>query len=203
MNGSAPCNSVILTAKALGIDLNLKSVNLMNKEHLNPDYVKINPQHTVPTLNDNGFYLWESRSIITYLVEKYGKGSTLIPSDPQQHAIMNQRLYFDMTLYQKLADYYYPQIMAKQPADPEKFKKMEEAVGFLNTFLEGKKYSVGDSLTLADFSLISSILTFEFMGFDFDKYPNIVRWSKLCKSTLKGIEEIQKSLQEIKESMKK
>lgn len=104
---------------------------------------QINPQHTVPTLVDDGFALWESRAIMVYLVEKYGKTASLYPSDPKARAVVNQRLYFDLgTLYQRLADYYYPQIFAKAPANPDNLKKLEDAVGFLNTFLEGQTYAV-------------------------------------------------------------
>ncbi|XP_034127071.1 glutathione S-transferase D1-like isoform X2 [Drosophila guanche] len=76
--------AVIMTAKAVGVDLNKKVVDVMAREHLKPEFIKINPQHTIPTLVDNGFVLWESRAILIYLVEKYGKDDSLYPKDPQQ-----------------------------------------------------------------------------------------------------------------------
>lgn len=80
---------------------------------------------------------------MVYLVEKYGKTSSLYPTDPKARALVNQRLYFDMgTLYDRFAAYCYPQIFAKQPADPEKLTKLEEALGFLNTYLDGQQYAV-------------------------------------------------------------
>lgn len=57
--GSAPCRAVLLTAKVLGVPLNLKQTDLMKGEHLTPEFLKLNPQHTIPTINDNGFNLWE------------------------------------------------------------------------------------------------------------------------------------------------
>lgn len=94
--GSSPCRSVIMTAKAVGVDLNKKLLNLQAGEHLKPEFIKINPQHTIPTLVDNGFALWESRAIQVYLVEKYGKTDSLYPKCPKKRAVINQRLYFDM-----------------------------------------------------------------------------------------------------------
>ncbi|XP_067618340.1 glutathione S-transferase 1-1-like [Eurosta solidaginis] len=187
--GSAPCRSVLLVAKQLGIKLNKKLLNLQAGEHLTPEFIKINPQHTIPTLVDNGFALWESRAILVYLAEKYGKDDSLFPKDPKKQAVVNQRLYFDLgVLYKSFADYYYPQIFAKQPADPELYKKMEGAFDFLNTFLEGNKYVAGDQLTVADLSILASVSTFDVAKFDITKYPNVARWYESCKK-LPGWEE--------------
>lgn len=54
-----------------------------------------NPLHTVPTLEDGDFYLFDSHAINSYLVSKYGKTDSLYPKDLQKRAIVDQRLHFD------------------------------------------------------------------------------------------------------------
>lgn len=179
-----------MLAKALKVPLNLKPLDLMHKkEHLTPEFLKINPQHTIPTIVDNDFILWESRAILSYLVEKYGKNDSLYPKDPKKRAIVNQRLFFDMgTLYKNFADYYYPQMMHKLPADPEKLKKADEAVEFLDGFLANSTYAAGETITIADYSLLASFSTFDTAGYDSSRFQNVNRWYELCKTTLPGIE---------------
>jgi glutathione S-transferase len=160
----------------------------------------MNPQHSLPTLVDNGFVLWESRAILTYLADKYGKCDSWYPKCPKKRALVHQRLYFDMgTLSAKYGDYYYPQLFAKQPADPEKFKVMEGAVALLEQFLDGSEYAAGDSLTLADLSLVATISTYDVSGFDLSKYPNIVRWYKKCRDNIPGYEVNQDGVNQFKQ----
>ncbi|KAH8289029.1 hypothetical protein KR054_004308 [Drosophila jambulina] len=188
--GSAPCRSVLMTAQALGVEFDKKVViNTRAGEQLKPEYLKINPQHTIPTLNDNGFALWESRAIMVYLVQKYGKDDKLYPKDVQKQALINQRLYFDMgTLYKSFADYYYPQIFFKKPADPENYKKIEVAFEFLNTFLEGQTYSAGEDYSLADIAFLATVSTFDVAGFDFKRYANVAKWYENAKKLTPGWE---------------
>ena len=44
--GSAPCRAVLMTAKMVGVELNLKEVNLMAGEQMKPEFLKMNPRHT-------------------------------------------------------------------------------------------------------------------------------------------------------------
>lgn len=125
---------------------------------------------------------------MVYLVEKYGKDDSLYPKDVQARAVVNQRLYFDMgTLYHAFADYYYPQLFAKLPADPEKFKKIEEAFAYFDLFLANTKYAAGDSLTVADITLFATVSSYEVASFDFSKYANVTRWYNLTKTTVPGL----------------
>ena len=50
-----------------------------------PPYLAMNPNGLVPTLEDDGFLLWESNSIVRYLAAKYGPGK-LEPTDPHARA---------------------------------------------------------------------------------------------------------------------
>src|SRR5919206_1886476 len=53
-----------------------------NKE---PAYLAMNPNGLVPTLEEDGFYLWESNSIVRYLAAKHGR-DRLEPADLRERA---------------------------------------------------------------------------------------------------------------------
>ncbi|KAL7727382.1 hypothetical protein ACLKA6_003040 [Drosophila palustris] len=190
--------AILMTGKALGLEFNKKEIDINKQENLKPEFVKINPQHTIPTLVDNGFTLWESRAILTYLIEKYGKDDSLYPKDPQRRALVNQRLYFDMgTLYKSFADYYYP-LFQKKSVDPELFKKVESALDFLNTFLEGNQYVAGDSFTVADIAILATVSTFVAVNMDISKYTNVAKWYENGSKVAPGWDENEKGLAALK-----
>lgn len=187
---ASPSRSVLMAMAAVGVNPNKIVLNTSEKEQLKPEFVKLNPQHTIPTLVDNGFAIWESRAIITYLAEKYGKDDSLYPKDPHKRALVNQRLYFDLgVLNQSFSDYYYPLLRKEGPADPEKFKKIETAFDFLNTFLDGQKYVAGDHFTVADIAILTTVTTFVAVRFDISKYPNVAKWYESVQKEAPGWKE--------------
>jgi len=186
MDLSAPCRSVRLTAKMVGVELNLKVINLMVGEQMAPEFIKINPQHTIPTIVDDGFALNESRAICGYLVNKYAKDDTLYPKDPIKRAVVDQRLYFDMDFYKKFQMVYIPiMFRGATKLDEAAQKDFAASIEHLNTFLSQNKYVAGDQLTIADICLMANASTFEAGDAQiFDKYPKIKSWIETCKSEL-------------------
>jgi len=189
---SAPSHAVRMAAAAYGVDLNLKPVDLFTGEQLKPEFIKLNPQHTIPVLVHDGLVLTESRAILQYLANAFGNGQTesLYPKDPKKRALVDQRLLFDMgTLYKTFAEAYYPKVFYQQPQDPEKVKKLDESLGHLELFLSKTKYVAGDNLTIADFTVVASLTTIEGVNHDFKKFPNISNYLATCKKEIKNHEE--------------
>ena len=94
-----------MACEALGIDYKYFLCDLQEGDNFKPEYLKINPQHTVPALNDNGFIVTESRPIATYLSDKYGKDDKLYPKDLGVRSTVDARLYFDIgTFYKAFGD---------------------------------------------------------------------------------------------------
>ncbi|XP_013174099.1 PREDICTED: glutathione S-transferase D7-like isoform X1 [Papilio xuthus] len=191
---SPPCRAVLLTAKLLGLDVELVLINIMEGEQKKPEFIKMNPQHTVPTIDDNGFILWESRAIMAYLVNAYGADDALYPNDAQQRAIVDQRLYFDFIFLQKSLELYWPMIMGKE-YNEEKNDKLKEVVGWLNSMLEGRKFVAGDKLSIADITTAVTMSNLDSFGFDYSSYPNVKSWFERTVKELEpyGYEEINKS----------
>ncbi|XP_042905063.1 glutathione S-transferase 1 isoform X3 [Parasteatoda tepidariorum] len=201
---SGPCRAVLMTAKMIGLDVNKKILNLAGGDQLKPEYIKMNPQHTVPTIDDNGFYLWESRAVCTYLVNKYSPDSPLYPKDPKERALVDRLLYFDIgTLYKAELEYMYPILFLGKAGDPEKKEAYEKTVAFLEEFLSKTPYVAGDHLTVADLSILASLTFAELDDFSYAAYPKITAWLNKMKSEVPDFKEINEiPLNEFREALK-
>lgn len=195
---SGPCRLVMMVAKELSIDdkLNIKIVDLMQGEHLKPEFIAINPQHVVPTLVDteNNFTVWESRAIASYLINKYKPGS-LIPNDIKAKAQVERHLYFDSsTLYPTLASIYVPIFRENKKPDEAKVQVLKDKLKLLEEEIKDKKYVVGDSLTLADLSYLMTIGLIaslkNIIGMEAEAYPNLVTYLTGLKESLPYYKEV-------------
>src|SRR5437660_9116407 len=61
---------VLLAAHQLGIDYELRLVDLTKGDQKAPSFLSLNPNARMPVLDDDGFILWESNAIVEYLASK-------------------------------------------------------------------------------------------------------------------------------------
>nr|ACY95463.1 glutathione S-transferase epsilon class 2 [Anopheles cracens] len=155
---SPPCRAVELTAQALGLELEQKTVNLLAGEHLKPEFVKLNPQHTVPVLDDDGTIITESHAIMIYLVTKYGKDDSLYPKDPVRQARVNSALHFESGVLFARMRFVFERILFYGKADiPEdRVEYVQKSYRLLEDTLVDD-FVAGPGMTVADFSCISTI----------------------------------------------
>lgn len=110
----------------------------------------------------------------------------MYPESPKVLATIHQRLFFDLgTLGARFREYFYPIIRDKLPADPEKLKKLKEAFGLLDTFLDGHNYIVGNVLTVADYSLFAGVALGVYCNIDLkDCGLNVLAWFDRVKKEI-------------------
>ncbi|XP_052894539.1 glutathione S-transferase 1-like [Anopheles moucheti] len=175
---SPPGRSVELTAKALGLELEIVPINLLAGDHLKEDFVKLNPQHTIPLIDDNGTIVRDSHAIIVYLVTKYGKDDSLYPTDVVTRSKVNAALHFDSGVLFARARFCVESVLYYKSAEvsQEKIDNVYRAYQLLNDTLIDD-YIVGNRMTLADLSCIATISSMHAMyPIDGAKHPKLIAW---------------------------
>jgi glutathione S-transferase len=145
-----------------------------------PDYLKMNPNGTVPTINDDGYILWESNAILAYVA--LNKDPKLYANDNHVfgHAVAwgswsNGHLdppMTDMVLhYTRLAPHLRDEAkVTKSKAD------MAKQVQTLEKQLASQPYLAGEQFTIADISAAPAVYRWQL--FDEERAPvrNVDAW---------------------------
>jgi len=190
---SAPCRTVYLTCELLGVDYKKVNVDLMKGEHMTPEFLSMNPAHTVPTMKDGDFVLTQSRAIATYLVSKYGKdGCKLYPSDVETRAKIDDVLYFDATsFYDAFGKTCYPLALNGIAITDEAKGKFKEVLKVANGKVKATGYAAGTShITVADLAMLASYSTMKAIhGTKLDECTELNEWFERVKKEAKNYED--------------
>ncbi|KAF5270026.1 hypothetical protein FQR65_LT05825 [Abscondita terminalis] len=183
-NGSPPARTALVTAKAVGLQYETH-VFKSNVELHTPEMMKINPQHTVPFINDNGHIISESHAISAYLVQKYGKDDSLYPNDLKQRSVVDQRMYYDASVMfpcvRAILGGFIKREFKQVPQD--KIEPIQDVYKTLEKYLDGSKWIAGNNVTIADFSCGTTTSTLEhFHQIDKKLYPKVDDWLKRVKN---------------------
>ena len=156
------------------------TINVEGATCKDPAYVALNPNARVPTIDDDGFVMWESAAINLYLAEKYQ--SPLWPTDQKAKARMYQWAFFvanDVEPNMILA------MMNRVILPPEKRNaaladeaeaRLQPRLRVLDGFLKEQKFFGIDRWDMADFMVASVCYSFFVMKYDLAKVPHFQKW---------------------------
>ena len=178
-------------ANYLGLDWELKLLNFLAGDHKKPEYLALNPAGRMPTLKDGNFVVWEANAIQQYLAMKKPE-SGLLPEDPLQRLDVTRWQFWDMAHWDAscaiilFENFVKPKIAKAGAPDPEAVKRGTEnfhrAADVLNRQLNGRKYILGDRLTLADIAIGAPLNYAEPAGIPVDGYDEIKRWMQSLRA---------------------
>jgi GST-like protein len=70
-----------IALEELGLDYEVKNVDLAAEEQLKPEFLALNPNHKVPVLEDGDRVIWESGAILLHLGEERDPEGRILPRD--------------------------------------------------------------------------------------------------------------------------
>jgi glutathione S-transferase len=177
--------AIVALKNYLGLDCEIEPIDLGRGDQLTPQYLALNPNKKMPTLEDDGFVLWESNAILFYMAGKQ-RGSGLWPAHLKGQADVLRWLTWEsahwdaeswgMVAYEKSSK----GVLGLGPPDPAFIARGEQNfarfAGVLNDSLKGKTWLIGDQLTIADFSIGAVVPSAERMELPVKRFPEILRW---------------------------
>jgi len=149
-----------------------------------PEYRKMNPNGLVPTLDEDGFILWESHSIIRYLSAKHGKG-VLWPTDEHARAVANQWMDWAFSFQGSVRDAFWGLIRTppgnRDAQAIEKARvKSGEMAAILDAALADRLYVAG-AFSMGDIPIGCEVQRWMRLPMERPGLPNLEAWfERLC-----------------------
>ncbi|XP_065304948.1 glutathione S-transferase 4-like [Dermacentor albipictus] len=174
---SPSCGFVRSVAKHINIDLCVRNLDFSKEEHLDDEYVKLNPFLKVPTLEDGGFVVHESTAIAYYLLSKYAPQSQLYPPSPRLRARIDQILATIASSIRPHVVEFFRRIFCdnSEPTTMEIAAFEETVIKGLDHLVGEGTFATGDNLTLADLYIIANLTVAFTNGFiDIAKFPALL-----------------------------
>jgi glutathione S-transferase len=130
-------------------------VDMAGRRHREQPYLSLNPYGRVPTLEEDGFVLFESTAILNYL-EATRPAPPLVPADARGRALVDKHMKLcDLQLTRHAGTVIFPKrFLPKErwnaAAMAEAKAEIEKHLAILDKQLAGKTYLVAEQFSLAE-----------------------------------------------------
>jgi glutathione S-transferase len=180
-NGRKP----LALCHALGLEPEVRRVNVYAGEGRTPEFLAVNPLGKIPALVDGDFVLVESNAMLVYIAEQHG-GSRLWSSDPRARAAILRWLFWEASAWQPalstvlaqcVGHRLLPNVLPAPSAPPDwKNAQLVQPLVCLDSALARGAFLCGGELTIADLSVAGMTTYFKHAEFPSSAWPNIAAW---------------------------
>lgn len=147
-----------------------------------PEYRAMNPNGRIPVIDDDGFVLWESNTIVRYLCAKYAPDSVWYPADLQVRATAEKWMDWTTSTFADPFRQVFWGVL-RTPADQQDWVKIHaardtcvELLALVDQALAEQPYLSGEEVGLGDIPLGSFIYAWFEMPIERPPMPHLQAW---------------------------
>ncbi|HZF16349.1 MAG TPA: glutathione S-transferase family protein [Steroidobacteraceae bacterium] len=176
---------VMAVANHLGLDCQIRFLDMRQGAHKASDYAAMNPNMRMPTMKDGDWVLWESEAIIQYLALQKPEAN-LLPKDDRARLDVTRWQFWNLAhwdpncavfIFENFVKRHLMGIMEPDRAALEKVQEpFERNARVLDGHLKGRSFIAGNALSLADFSIGAALNIAGPAGIPLAPYAEIRRW---------------------------
>ena len=184
---SQPVRTVVVFAKLSSIEYTFHEINMLKGDLNTDEYKRINPYESMPAIVHDGFNVWESGAIISYLADAFNVDNQWYPKDIKIRARINAYIHWH---HQGTREHLVAYIWAKKFAPkfagaPELTEETEapfkartnEYFNTLSSILAETHYIARTAqLTIADIFAFNEIASGSMVPLDIESYPVVASW---------------------------
>lgn len=145
------------------------------------EYLALNPNSLVPTIEDEGFHLWESNVIVRYLSHKHSIGE-LCPADIQQRFDCERWMDWQATVLWPALRPLFIELIRTVPENrsADVISKGErltlQAVRILDARLNDRPFLAGNHFSMGDIPAAAAVHRWYELDVEHPALPNVQRW---------------------------
>ena len=150
-----------------------------------PDFLKLTPAGQMPVVVlEDGRPLAQSNAILRYLAQ----GTRFLPVDPYLAAKVDEWLFWEQYSHEPTVAVARARVVYDGQAiadlDPSLVARGNKALDLMEQALTGRKWLVGETMTIADIALLAYTRQAPQGGFDLAKRPAVLAWIKASEQEL-------------------
>lgn len=180
-NNSSNVQKVMWAIGELGVAHERIDIGGAFGKNKQPDYLALNPNGLVPTIQDGDLTLWESNAIVRYLSAQYGAGS-LQPADLKTRALANQWMDWQLSVVSPAIVGAFWGLIRTAPENRNHAEisasqgKTTAAMTILDANLSRHAFVAGDAFSYGDIPLGVMALRFRKLVPQRPDLPHLERW---------------------------